>query len=287
MKPTLYVLLACKSTNEYTTLAVDSFLKNTILNKDDQFIVIDNDGIDIPCNTVKVIHNDIPQTFAKNSNTAIELANGRNVIVLSNDVVFPLKWNEFLNHYDNMLLLPSCNQTQTYTVSNLSLTHTMNIREYGNNHNLLNIISRYHINLTQSVFFETLLMSFYVFRLSETVYNQVGLLDERFGIAGGEDIDYRVRSIILNIPVKFYNKSYLLHFGGKSTWDGPETAMDIQNRNVQYRDKFVQKWGEDLAELLLVGGNYFQIIQKYNLNELYETNNFSKIIQIVYESSRN
>lgn len=287
MIPTVYALLACKSTNDYTKLAVSSFLQNTVLNKDDKFIVVDNDGIDLDIPNISIIHNAVPQSFAKNSNDIINQANGRDVVILSNDVVFTPKWNQYLGHYRNLLIIPSCNQTHLYSTSTLNLTHIMDISDFKCDYKSLESISQYHTNLKQQSFFESLLMSFYVFRLTEDIYTRVGLLDERFGIAGGEDVDYRIRSVLAGIPVKFFNHSYLLHFGGKSTWNGSETELEIHRRNQEYKNKFFQKWGSDLTELLLSGGNFQSIIEKFDLFDDFNNNNFSKIIKEVYKQSHN
>ena len=40
----LYGMVTLKVTNEYANKAVDSFFKNTILNSDDKFVMVDNDG---------------------------------------------------------------------------------------------------------------------------------------------------------------------------------------------------------------------------------------------------
>lgn len=284
MTATIYAMLACRSSNNYTQLAVDSFFKNTKLEKNDEFYLIDNDGIDVKSNA-NIIHNKTPQGFAKNSNDIINQANGRHVVILSNDVVFTPNWNTFLRQYNRAILIPSCNQTHQYSNDQLSLEPCMTIDQFNNNHKVLDNIADYHIKNSSPAFFEAPLMSFYVFHVPYEVYSTVGLLDERFGVGGGEDVDYRIRAILKGYSVKFTNKSFLLHFGGKSTWNGIENSNETDQRNQQYFEKFVEKWGLDLANMCLSGGDTMSVIQKYKLEKLVNTHNFSEVIKLVHNFS--
>ena len=85
MKGTVYAMFASKSSNFYTRIALESFFKSTRLTRSDDFYLIDNDneGIyDYP--TLKIISNIAPKSFARNVNDIIELAAGRDIIILSN-----------------------------------------------------------------------------------------------------------------------------------------------------------------------------------------------------------
>lgn len=285
--PTIYAMLACKSSNRYTQLAVESFIKNTNLKKDDKFYIIDNDGIGIEFSNVEVIHNTIPQSFAKNSNDIINIANGRNVVILSNDVVFTFNWNKYFDYYNNIIIVPSCNQTQSYSCDKLVLQPSMSIDDFDNNCEILNNFANYHTTNNNCAFTDSRVISYYVFRLTEKIYSKIGLLDESFGIGGGEDVDYRVRGILNGIPTKYFNQSYLLHFGGKSTWDGQESISEINNRNKQYESQFINKWGVDLANLCLSNGNSQLVIEKYQLEKIATENNFTQIIKNVFSASNN
>lgn len=285
MTSTIYAMLACRSSDNYTQIALDSFFKNTKLDKTDEFYLIDNDGITVNFNSDFIIRNKTPQSFAKNTNDIVAQANGRHVIILSNDVVFTPNWNTFLGQYNRTVLIPSCNQTHQYLHKSLNLAFSMSIEELDNNYDTLNEIADLHIKNSNQAFFEEPLMSFYVFRLPHEVYSTVGLLDEQFGIGGGEDVDYRIRTILAGYSAKFTNKSFLLHFGGRSTWNGIENSTETSQRNQQYFEKFVTKWGDDLANLCLVGGDGMSIITKYKLESLLGTHNFSKIIKLVHNFS--
>ena len=71
-------MVTVKNTNFYTEHALKSFFKYTDINRDDEFILIDNDGCDVSkfesYNKVKLIKNIKPLSFAENVNQIIDLA---------------------------------------------------------------------------------------------------------------------------------------------------------------------------------------------------------------------
>lgn len=279
---TVYVMLTSRSSRDYADIALDSFFKSTTLLSNEEFYLIDNDNegtYNLKLGTV--ISNSEPKSFSSNVNTAINIANGRDIVLLSNDIVFTPKWNEPLRQYSNAILIPACNQTHVYVSSDLHLEYSMKIGDYANRYKELADISQQHKRASSTGFFERLLMAFYAFKLPANVYNKVGLFDEGFGTAGGEDVDYRLRALQQGFPVKYIISSYLLHFGGKSTWDGPEKPQEIQERDQKYFDAFSKKWGEDLAHLCLVGGQARQVVEKYNLYPMIQNQDFSGAIKAV------
>lgn len=280
MTSNLYAMITTKSSNSYTPVALDSFFKSTVLTNKDEFVLIDNDN-EGTYNSVPVIQHIVPKSFAENCNFLLEKANGRTLFLLSNDVAFTPLWAEPLKQYSNLLLLPSCNQTHLYSTDRLSLRSSMHLNEYNNQYHNLAKISQLHKTQNSSGFFERLLMGFYVFMLPPAVYEKVGLFDESFGVGGGEDVDYRLRAIRHQVPVKYVTQSYLLHFAGKSTWDGPEQVQEIEQRNKQYFELFSKKWGSDLANLCLIGGDPMSVIEKYNLLHFMQQGKFSDAIKIV------
>jgi hypothetical protein len=156
----------------------------------------------------------------------------------------------------------------------------MSIDQFNNKFYHLSDIVRQHKQNNTSGFYERLLMPFYAFRLPYEIYSKVGLFDESFGNGGGEDVDYRIRTILLGFNVKYTTQSYLLHFHGKSTWDGGETSEETQQRNKLYFDKFIEKWGSDLTNLLLSGGDSMNVVKKYILSNETITDMIKKLIYL-------
>lgn len=286
MSGTLYAIISSASSDHYTGPAIDSFLKYTKLESNDTALLIDNDhtGNHIG-RPLHVIENATPQSFAKNINDAISYAQGRNLVILSNDIEFTAGWNEPLSQYNNLILLPACNQTNLYTSSDrsLKLERSMYLNAYKNNQLALADCVKQHRQQIITGFFEQHLMPFYAFRIPAAVIDKVGLFDEGFGPGGGEDVDYRMRAIAAGFSVKYASQSYLLHYHGKSTWDGAETQQQTQARDQQYFRHFTNKWGAEWANLLLSGGNAMPIIEKYNLQEYFIKNNYTDLIKKVLQ----
>lgn len=286
MSSTLYAMISSASSDHYTGPAIESFLKHTKLGVGDDALLIDNDktGNHID-KKLRVIENETPQGFAKNINDAIAYANGRDLVILSNDIEFTHGWNEPIKQYNNLILLPSCNQTHTYisTDQSLRLTQSMYLNDYNNKQLALADCVSQHKSQVLYGFFDRHLMPFYAFRIPYAIYSKVGLFDEDFGPGGGEDVDYRLRAIELGFDVKYASQSYLLHYHGKSTWDGGETLQQTYERDKQYFQHFSDKWGEEWANLFLSGGNPMPVIEKYNLQSYFITNNYTELIKKVLQ----
>lgn len=280
MTKNLYAMISTRNSRYYTDQAVASFLKSTKLTNNDEFYLIDNDGEGNYNYGVSVSVNNTPKSFAANVNNIIDRADGRDIFVLSNDVSFTPNWSDPLKQYSNILLLPSCNQTHLYKSQDglLDLRSSMQIDELNNWYSLINCAEQHKKSVKQG-FFEKLLMGFYVFRLPAIIYRSVGLFDTQFGVGGGEDVDYRLRTLAAGYQVKYHSQSYLLHFAGKSTWDGPEKSSETTERNRVYMEKFSNKWGKDLADLCLVGGNPWSVIERHGLEKQIQNQEFNSAIK--------
>lgn len=280
---TLYTMISTRASEHYTGPAISSFLKYTKLNKDDRFILIDNDNTG-NFKDVEVVNNLEPKSFAANINYAITEANGLDVVILSNDIEFTPGWADPLSSYSNAILLPSCNQTHQYVSrdNSLALGHTVTLEEYNNNRPALLDIVRQHRQSVKPGFFERYSMPLYVFTIPYKIYSKVGLFDETFGIAGGEDVDYRLRAIDAGFSVKYISTSYLLHFHGKSTWSGAETQSETTARDNIYRQRFIEKWGGDWALLFLSGTPVeviYNLLEKHNLLSYVDRGDFTGMIK--------
>ena len=74
----IFSMVTLKRSNDYTVRAIESFFKNTEINNDDEFLLIDNDGCELDKFLIykkkRIIKNRFPMSFAKNVNQAIEEA---------------------------------------------------------------------------------------------------------------------------------------------------------------------------------------------------------------------
>ena len=280
-------MVTIKKTNYYTDYALKSFFKNTPINDDDDFFLIDNDG----CETskfstygkIKIIKNNHPLNFAENVNQIIDIAikNKKDLIFLTNDLVFTEDWIKpvLLNSSD--ISIPSNNQIFQYQsdCGNLKLKVTMDSKDFNENYDLLNdIVKKHKKKFKPNQKFQTLLMPFSCFKIPYNILNQVGYLDASYGTGGGEDIDYRIRCTIKGYDVNFLLDSYLLHFHGRSTW-GIETRKQMEERNKKYTEVFLKKWGHDMTQILILRNNFSNILSNRGLEDLFKKGKFGELIK--------
>ena len=288
----IFAMVTVKNTNFYTDYAIKSFFKNTALNNDDGFFLIDNDG----CETdkfsnfgkIKIIKNNQPLNFAENVNQIIDIAikNKKNLIFLTNDLVFTKDWVNPIIQNNSSISIPSNNQIFQYqsVCKNLKLKVTMDFKDFNENYELLNDIAHQHkkkFNPNQK--FQTLLMPFSCFKIPYDILNQVGYLDKSYGTGGGEDVDYRIRCAIKGHDVNFLIDSYVLHFHGRSTW-GIETKKQTEERNKKYTDIFLKKWGKEMTQIFIVRKDFINILEKKNVKHLFEKGKFGDLIREIYRN---
>jgi len=156
----------------------------------------------------------------------------------------------------------------------------MSFDQFNENYDLLNIIVKKH----KEKFgfgrkFQAPLMPFFCFKVPYQVLNDVGYFDKSFGKGGGEDIDYRIRCAIKGYEVNFLLDSYLLHFHGKSTWDGGETKDQIEERNKKYIKAFITKWGDEISQIFIFRKNFSNILSIRGLENLYKSGRFGDLIR--------
>ena len=281
-------MVTLKGSNFYTKYAIKSFFQNTKLENEDEFLLINNDH----CNTdefsiynrIRIINNETPFSFAENVNQGISFAlkNKKNLIFLNNDIIFTKDWFNPLKLELKNISIPVSNQLFQYNSAcgKLKLIPTMRFDQFNENYDLLNDITALHKKkFKPNQKFQTLLMPFYCFKLPYDILNKIGYFDQSFGKGGGEDIDYRIRCAVKGYEVNFLLDSYLLHFHGKSTWDGIESKQETEERNRIYIKTFKKKWGEEITQIFLMRNNFSNILSKQKIEDEFKQRRFGELIR--------
>ena len=280
-------MVTLKKSQIYTDYALNSFFKNTKLNDNDEFLLIDNDGCDLKKissnKKIQVIKNKFPMSFAENVNQAIEkaLQMKKNLFFLNNDIFFTKKWINSIESNSESISIPVNNQIFPYQsdCGTLKLTATMNLKDFNNNYLLLeDLVNKHYKKYEKFKSFQALLMPFFCFKLPYKILKDVGFFDMSF-VDGAEDVDYRIRCAIKGYDVNFLINSYLLHFHGKSTWDGGETKDEMHKRNKLYTEVFSKKWGKDMTQIFILRKNFSNILENKNLNQIFKNGKFSELIR--------
>lgn len=258
-KPKYFCMINTKTSQEYTYKSLESFIKNTNIKRRDKFFLIDNDSsFENDLQNIILIKNKTPKSFAENINQVLTLAiqNHSDFVSLNNDIVFTPNWLEPLIN-SNSITIPLSNQYITDKVDDFGTSFFMDLSQYIGNEDKLDIIAN-KVTSQNLQFSQPKLIPFYCFYLPHEVSSIVGSFDEKFGKAGGEDIDYRLRARIKGYETLLISSSYLLHFMGKSSWRGLETENETNERNSIYQEYFISKWGKKIAnEYININHNDF------------------------------
>jgi len=283
----VFCLISVKHTEKFTKLALDSFFKNTKLEEGDIFVFINNDGTNAFRKEYPIdiyINNKTPKSFSKNCNKGFRIANTfkKHFVIITNDIIFTKDWLEPLKQKDDMILIPVCNVNFTYKSPGFSTSSVMQLEDYIGKEPYLEAIVNFHKNnfkfeeLSEKIF-----MQMYLARIPYKVYKDVGYLDTTFSNAGGEDMDYRIRAAIKGYKTMLAVHPFILHFHGKSTWDGAESTEQEKSRREQYLKKGMEKWGEDLTEIFIKGTNAKEWAYKIGLQKEFDNSESYNIIRIL------
>jgi GT2 family glycosyltransferase len=241
----------------YTAPALESFFEHTPWQDGDVFLLIDNDAssdrsLIVPwCDKIRVVVNQHPLSFAANGNQVINHAaqSKSDAYFLNNDVIFTADWIAPLAAIEAAVVTPTCNQNYQYQVGDLELKPIMTLANYLGREQLFRQMVEQHKS-RHTGYVEAYKTNFFCVKIPPAVYQSVGLFDTRFGIAGGEDDDYCIRTPLQGFGVLAAIESYLLHFGGRSTWSGPETLAQWRERERSFTAIFEKKWGKLLCRFL-------------------------------------
>ena len=283
----IFSMVTVKRSENYTNYALDSFFKHTKLDESDDFFLIDNDGCDLEkfssYKKLNLIKNKIPISLAQNVNQIIDraLKEKKNIVFLNNDIIFTSNWFNPLQLNSRQISIPVNNQLFPYQsdCGNLKLRVTMSLKDFKANYLLLDkIVEKHKKKFKPNQKFESLLMPFFCFKIPYEILKEVGYFDTKF-VQGGEDVDYRIRCIKKGYNVNFLLDSYLLHFHGKSSWDGGETIDEMNQRNKIYTEAFLKKWGKEMTQIFILRKDFSEILIEKDLVEMFQQKKFNDLIK--------
>jgi hypothetical protein len=253
----VFGMVTTNHSHAYTDYALSSFFRMTALGPDDLFFLIDNDGTyNRPLSRhyprLTQVNNRTPLSFAANVNQILHIAqdNHADLFFLNNDIIFTPNWLGPLLVSDCALLSPVSNLQMRYRYRDFACGPILDLADYlGHEDDLAPILQTHQ---AQARGYQAVLkVPFFCIKIPYVVSASVGSLDESFGKGGAEDVDYCLRCHLAGFGVKWALETYLLHFMGKSTWRGAETAAQTRQREQQYVQVFREKWGKPLLEIML------------------------------------
>lgn len=286
MTKRIFAMVSTRPSRDYTPLAIESFFKFTSLDSDEKLIVIDNDGsLSNAHNTshLEFLTPKEPRSFAGNFNWILAKAKeeSSDIYFLNNDIIFTPDWILPLESVTDAIVTPVSNREYQYRSDGLRLDISCKLENYLRNSEQLNKIALHHRKkFTTSNYSnrrKVLSLPFFCVKIPVAVWSVLGPLDESFGKGGAEDNDYCLRAYLSGLKVEYALESYLLHFSGKSTWDGAESAKETLERDELYKNKFREKWGENLLKLS-IQGDLSPLYSDPNLLVMFQQGKFQEVI---------
>ena len=254
------VVLTYNQLEDCTKPCIESIYKYTE-KKDFELIVVDNDSKDetpdylrsmvSKYENMKIILNALNKGYAGGNNDGIKASNGDYIILLNNDTLVSPGWLE-------QILSPFKTDPMIGMVGPVSNSvgneQRINIPDIDEN-NYIEKAAEY-ITKNSAEFTDTQRLGFYCVALRKSAVNEVGLLDEKFGIGMFEDDDYCIRFRKAGFKLIITDGCFIYHKGSVSFKKlSTDDYLAIFKKNKKY---FYEKHGVpwSYADLLLGHLNY-------------------------------
>lgn len=277
----LFGMVSTEASRLYTPKAVESFFSYTELAEGEKLLLIDNDGSLENSKLsgdkrIEFVKNKTPLSFSENLNASIKRASGGDVYFLNNDLIFTPNWLDPLLPITDAIATPVSNREFQYIKDGLRCERYLSLEDYlGKERELLTVVD-YHRSQRNGLQ-PVLCLPFFCVKLPAKVYEKLGPLDETFGKGGAEDNDYCLRAYLEGFQVLYALNSYILHFSGKSTWHGAETAEETKQRDNAYLKRFDEKWGLKLRRLA-INGDLSVLAEDPNILSALQRGKFREVI---------
>lgn len=230
-----------------------------------------------------------PAPFAANANQLLAQAQ-EDLVLLNNDILFTPGWLEpLLREQAELpgLVSPASNWSIQGSVDGFQLKPTMCLQDIiGYEHAVLAFARHVAENFRGQRRAMHCARTFACY-VPAAIGRRLPF-DERF-VNGGEDDDLSIRAHLDRIPIYEAMDSFLLHFGGKSLWDGPETPAATAARNRVLEERLIEKWSADLAALMLGAGEDqrgLEVLEAYSLGERWRAGRYSECIRVLARASQ-
>ena len=253
----IFAMITTKHSGHYTDHALKSFFDTTPIGQDDLFVLIDNDATyqlpnDPRFNRVNVLKNVSPQGYAQNVNIGIDLAlaHKADLFLLNNDIILTPGWFEAMFIDDEAIYSPVSNREVQYKTGVFDSQMIMSLEEYLGKEAAFNQLVDVHRQCANGAL-RVLCLPFFCPRIPYKIVKTVGHFDEEYGRGGAEDYDYCLRVNLAGFSVKYANKAYIIHFGGKSSWSGVESRPEQEEREMKFKALFGYKWGMNLLKVCI------------------------------------
>jgi GT2 family glycosyltransferase/glycosyltransferase involved in cell wall biosynthesis len=242
--PRASIIIVTYNNLPLTRLCLESLFRNTDY-PNYEVIVVDNNSSDgTPSylsemnelyDNLKIMLNKDNLGFAKANNQGIREASGDYIVLLNNDTITPRGWlSRLLRHLDDPkvgIVGPMTNFVGNEAKLEVSYRSWAEMEEFAQDH-----IWKHHGRIA-----DIHMLAMFCIAMRRNVFEEIGELDERFGIGMFEDDDYSMRAKQKGYRVVCAADAFVHHFGqaafGKLIRAGHYDQIFNENR-----EKFERKW---------------------------------------------
>jgi len=242
--PRVSIVVVTYNNIDYTRLCLESLYRT--IYPSIQVIVVDNASTDGTPEFLQsfagthhdctVLLNAVNYGFAKANNQGIAAAEGEYVVLLNNDTVVPPPWLSRLLYYlrdEHVGMVgPVTNWSGNESKIEVSYSTIGAMEEFAQSY------TRMHAGHA----FEIRMLAFFCVALRKSTIDEVGLLDERFGIGMFEDDDYARRLRGRGYTILCAEDVFVHHWGRASFSRLDEEYF--RRLFEENRRKYEEKWGE-------------------------------------------
>ena len=244
--PKASVVVVTYNNLEFTKLCIQSIFSNTFY-PNYEIIVVDNcstddtrsylRGLSAENDRVKIILNETNEGFSRANNRGIAAADGEYIVLLNNDTIVTRGWmSRLLRHLEDKTI------GMVGPVTNFCGNEARIDVPYKTVEGLQDFAEQYIKEHMDPESFDIRVLAMYCVAMRRPVVDDIGLLDEQFGIGMFEDDDYAHRVRLKGYRVVCAEDIFVHHFGETSfkklKEDGSYMALFEENRR-----KYEEKWG--------------------------------------------
>lgn len=244
--PKASIIIVTYNNVELTQLCVESLLRNTTY-PNYELILVDNHSQDGSRNylrylaknyrQVKIILNDENKGFPAASNQGLKIAMGEYLILLNNDTVLPKGWlTSLLKHLQDPevgLVGPVTNFVGNEARVDVPYL-TLEQMEY---------FAAEYTHRHEGEVFDIHMLAMYCITVRRDTFDEIGPLDERFGVGMFEDDDYSYRVRAKGYRVICAQDTFVHHFG-QAAFKQLLASGEYQQLWDANRAYFESKWGQ-------------------------------------------
>jgi len=247
--PKVSIVLLTYNQLEYTKECIDSIIYKTAY-PNYELIIVDNASsdntpeylkqIETKNHNIKVFLNDKNLGFAAGNNVGISQSNGDYILLLNNDTVVTRGWlTNLIKHFDYDKKLGIIGPV-TNSISNESKINVT----YSDISDMDYFAYEYTKNNMNKTYDEIEVLAMFCIMISRQAFNDIGYLEQIYGIGMFEDDDYSYKAKSLGYKIKCAEDSFVHHYGNVSFKKlDDEEYMKLFNRNRKiFEERWKVKW---------------------------------------------